>query len=43
MLAAAGERIIEGYKLKQQYERQPSPAVKQRFCAWMANHAFWPE
>ncbi len=43
MLAAAGERIVEGYKLKQQYERRPSPAAKQRFCAWMANHAFWPE
>ncbi len=43
MLAAAGERIIKGYKLKQAYERRPSPAAKQQFCLWMANHAYWPE
>lgn len=43
MLAAAGERIIEGYKLKQEYERQRSPAAKRRFCKWMADHAYWPE
>ncbi len=43
MLAAAGERIIEGYKLKQEYERRPSPAAKRQFCTWMANHAYWPE
>lgn len=41
--AAAGQAIIEGYKLKQEYERQPSPAAKRKFCTWMANHAFWPE
>jgi hypothetical protein len=43
MLAAAGVRIIEGHKLKQEYERRPSPAAKQQFCAWMANYAYWPE
>lgn len=43
MLALAGKRIIEGYKLKQEYERRPSPATKRKFCTWMANHAFWPE
>lgn len=21
----------------------PGELAKQRFCAWMANHAFWPE
>lgn len=43
ILAAAGERMIEGYRLKQEYERQPSPAAKRKFCAWMADHAYWPE
>ena len=43
IFAAAGQAIIEGYKLKQEYERRPSPAAQRRFCAWMANHAFWPE
>ena len=43
IFAAAGQAIIEGYKLKQEYERQPSPAAKQKFCIWMANHAYWPE
>ena len=43
IFAAAGRAIIEGYKLKQKYEHQPSPAAKQKFCAWMANHAYWPE
>ena len=43
MLAVGGERIVEGYKLKQEYERQASPATKKKFCTWMANHAFWPE
>ena len=43
MLAVGGGRIVEGYKLKQEYERSPSPATKKKFCTWMANHAFWPE
>lgn len=43
MLAAAGERIIKGYKLKKEYGHQPSAAAKRKFCAWMANHAYWPE
>lgn len=43
IFAAAGRAIIEGYKLKQEYQRQPSPAAKQNFCTWMADHAYWPE
>jgi hypothetical protein len=43
MLAGAGENIIEGYKLKREYERHPSPATKQKFCKWMATAAYWPE
>ena len=43
MLAAGGERVINGYKLKREYERQPSFDAKMHFCLWMANHAFWPE
>jgi hypothetical protein len=43
MLAGAGENIIEGYKLKREYERHPSTATKQKFCKWMATDAFWPE
>jgi hypothetical protein len=43
IFAAAGEAIIEGYRLKQEYERNPSPAAKRKFCTWMKNRAFWPE
>ena len=43
MLAGAGERIIEGYKLKREYERHPSAATKKKFCRWMARDAYWPE
>jgi hypothetical protein len=43
IFAAAGRAIIEGHRLKQEYERQPSPTARRNFCAWMANHAYWPE
>lgn len=38
-----GERLIRGYELKREYERDPTPVAKERFCLWMANEAFWPE
>lgn len=43
LFAAAGQAIIDGYQLKQEYELHPSPAAKHKFCKWMADHAFWPE
>jgi hypothetical protein len=43
IFAAAGRAIIDGYTLKQEYEREPSSAAKLKFCTWMANHAYWPE
>lgn len=41
--AVGGERLIRGYELKQEYQRDPTSAAKERFCLWMANEAFWPE
>jgi len=43
IFAAVGKKIIDGYKLKLEYQKKPSPAAKKKFCIWMANEAFWPE
>ena len=43
MIATGSRRLVEGYKLKQEYERHPTSTAKEKFCNWMATDAYWPE